>query len=297
MHGRGAVPRHPGHPKYAQRQVSQTPGPLGRLSRLVDAMPRLAGMSAGAKPAPTGADASPHRAACMICALRPFCFPDDLPARLADLVPLVRSHRCRLARGELLFRPGDVQQAVYAVKAGFLMSRVPMAGGGAHVVAFAMVGDVLGLDAMGDGVHHSEAVALDACEVCEIPMAKFERLLEHAKSARAMNKMLGLEVHRMSEHAAALAGRDARQRVAGFLVEIAQRWKSRGYSSTRFQLPMARAEIGRYLGLTAETVTRELSRLRDRATISLSGKHLQIHDLPALRSLLPQGGCEGVKRP
>lgn len=232
----------------------------------------------------------------MICALRPFCFPNDLPAQLADLVPLVRSHRRRLARCELLFKSGDVQQAVYAVKAGFLMSRVPMTDGGTHVAAFAMVGDVLGLDAMGDGMHHSEAVALDACEVCEIPIAKFERLLEHAKSARAMKQMLGLEVHRGAEHAAALAGHDARQRVAGFLVEIAQRWKSRGYSSTRFQLPMGRADIGRYLGLTAETVTRELSLLRTRAMISLSGKHLQIHDLPALRSLLRHGEFDAAQR-
>lgn len=247
-------------------------------------------MMAAAKKAPASADESPHRAACMICALQPFCFPHNLPPRLMDLVPLVRSQRRRLAKGEQLFRAGDMQQAVYAVKAGFLMSRMPLGDGRMQVTEFAIVGDVLGFDAMGDGFHHGDAVALDACEVCEIPVAKFERLLEHAESAAATKKMLGIEVHRVTGHAAALAGLTARQRVAGFLIDFARRWEARGFSPSEFVLPMGRAELGSYLGLTAETVTRELSMLRARGITSLGRKHLHILDMPALEAMWGRSG-------
>ncbi len=237
---------------------------------------------------PANAGESPHRAACMICALQPFCYPHNLPPRLMDLVPLVRAQRRRLARGESLFRAGDLQQAIYAVKAGFLMSRVPLDDGRMQVSEFAIVGDVLGYDAMGDGFHHSDAIALDACEVCEIPVTKFERLLEHAESAAAATRLLGFQVQRVTGHAAALAALTARQRVAGFLIDFAQRWEARGFSPNEFVLPMGRADLGSYLGLTAETVTRELSLLRAGGITASAGKHLQILDMARLEAMREQ---------
>lgn len=225
------------------------------------------------------------RAICTACSLGDFCYPKDLPARLSGLLPMVSPHRRRLAPGEVLFRSGEQQKAIYAVKSGCFQSTVPLGDGRNQTSSFAIIGDVLGLDAIGDGLHRSDTSALSAAEVCEIPILKFDCLLEHGESAVAARRMLGVEVNRAAEHAVSLAGLSARQRVAGFLVDFAQRWQARGFPADAFVLPMSRAELGNYLGLTAETVTRELTKLRNRNLITVSGKHVRIHDQVALREI------------
>jgi CRP/FNR family transcriptional regulator len=177
------------------------------------------------------------------------------------------------------------QSALYAIRAGFMKSEVSYPTG-THVVRFLLPGDVAGLDTDATGVHRSDAVALGDCEVCEIPAYAAEiffafspRLGSHLRS------LLAEELAVCQEHSAAIAGLDVKRRIAGFLLELGKRWSARGYSSTAFQLPMSREEIGKHLGTTPETVSRVLSSLHASGWIRLRRGEIEILDEPALAAL------------
>lgn len=222
--------------------------------------------------------------ACGQCALAKLCFPGAMPAAYAALFPLAREKRIRLARGDYLFRARDRQSGVYAVKAGFLKSCVPLADGQSRIVGFQAAGDVLGLDGLGTGTHRTDAVALNGCEVCVIPMDKFEALLEHPAESVHLRRLLAMEIGRIEEHAAAIGSLSAKQRVATFLLDMSEKWEERGYSRSEFVLFMNRREIGNFLGLTFETVSRTLSYFHTMQWVTVQGKKMVIRDLPALRT-------------
>ena len=228
----------------------------------------------------------PHQAACVPCALSKLCHAEYVPTPLQTLFPLVDEKRIRLGAGEILFRAGDPQIGIYAVKAGFLKSCVPLTDGRRNIVAFHAMGDAVGLDALERGTHSTDAIALNGCEVCLIPLTKFEKLLEqHAESVH-VRKLLGRELARMEAHAAVVGMLSAKQRVATFLLDMSASWEQRGYSKHAFVLFMSRNDIGNFLGLTFETVSRTLSYFHTNQWIVVQGKHVQIRDMQALQSQL-----------
>ena len=226
------------------------------------------------------------QAACTQCALGKLCFPHVLPAAFRTLFPIVREKRTRLARGEFLFHARDRQTGVYAVKAGFLKICVPLPDGQSKIVGFHAMGDVLGLDGLGRGAHVTDAIALNGCEVCEIPLDKFEKLLEHPTESVHVRQLLAREFARVEAHAAAVGMLSAKQLVATFLVDMSGRWEGRGYSKNEFVLFMSRKEIGNFLGLTFETVSRTLSYFQAKKWITVRGKNVMIQDMSAVHSQL-----------
>jgi CRP/FNR family transcriptional regulator, anaerobic regulatory protein len=223
-------------------------------------------------------------AACSQCALGKLCFPGPMPTAYATLFPLAREKRIRLARGDYLFRAGERQTGIYAVKAGFLKSCVPLADGQSRIVGFQSAGDVLGFDGLGTGLHRADAIAMNGCEVCVIALDKFDALLEHPTESAHVRRLLSQEITRIGEHAAAIGILSAKQRVATFLLELSEKWEERGYSKNEFVLFMSRKEIGNFLGLTFETVSRTLSYFQSMRWITVQGKKMVIRDLPALRT-------------
>ena len=226
------------------------------------------------------------QAACGQCALGKLCFPHALPALYQTLLPLVCESRLRLKRGEFLFNIGEQQTGVHAVMAGFLKTGIRLPDGQEKVVGFHAMGDALGLDGLGDGRHATSAVALSDCEVCVIPLAKFQRLLEHNTESVHVRQLLARAIARAEMHAAAVGMLSAKQLLAGFLLDMSARWEERGYSKNEFVLFMSRKEIGSYLGLTFETVGRTLSYFHSKTWITVDGKNVLIRDMPALRSQL-----------
>ncbi len=226
------------------------------------------------------------QAACAQCALGKLCFPHALPAAFRTLFPLVREKRIQLARGEFLFRARDPQAGVYSVKAGFLKTCMPLPDGQSKIVGFHAMGDVMGLDGLGKGAHTTDAIALNGCEVCVIPLDKFEKLLEHPTESTHVRQLLSREMSRVETHAAAVGTLSAKQLVAIFLLDISGRWEERGYSKNEFVLFMSRKEIGNFLGLTFETVSRTLSYFQSKKWITVHGKSVLIRDIPALESQL-----------
>ena len=214
-----------------------------------------------------------RQVACTACAMHPLCYPLSAAEGWLNAVQTRR----RLARGERLYRAGSPQSALYAVRAGFLKACAPGPDGGRFIVRFLLPGDAAGLDAFGTGVHPTEAVALEDCQVCEIPRYRAEILAEGIPSLGAqLRKLIGGELARSQEHASLLTRHAASERVSRFLVDLSRRWGERGYSRSAFRLPMRRQEIGEHLGLTMETVSRILSDFQSRGWIRLSRGGVEI---------------------
>lgn len=219
--------------------------------------------------------------ACAACALREFCAADAVYPGAPAI-----THR-RVRTGEALFARGDAQRSLYAVRAGFLKQCAVMPDGERRILSLHIMGDIIGLDAMATAVHPTEAVALNDCEVCELPMARAEQLMEgRPATAARLRILLSEHIARSSERMVTLAWLTARQRVAGFLLELSDRWARRGYSAIEFDLCLKRKEMGSYLGLTFETVSRTLSDLAARDWVAVRGRKVRIRDRGALRQQL-----------
>ena len=225
------------------------------------------------------------RGACSSCGVRELCLPAGLDLRSINTVDRLVDQRRVLARGEVLFRNGAALQSLYAVHTGFMKTSVPHPDGGEQVTGFHMPGDLLGLDALGDGRHLCDAVALEGSEVCEIPPQILERLSHTIPSLQQhFHRILSREIVRDHHMMLLLANLRAEERLAVFLLKLSRRYAARGYSPTEFVLCMTRADIGSYLGLTVETVSRALSQMRAGRLIEVSTRHIRIIGMERLKS-------------
>ena len=218
--------------------------------------------------------------ACGSCSMNPLCH--SRASRNGSPSPV--AFHWRLERGGKLYNLGSPRNSVYALRAGFLKVVVPDARG-CHIVRFLLPGDVAALDAFAGGVHVTEAIALEDCEVCVIPAERIDLLAACNSSVGKLElALLAAGLADADCHGAAVARLSASQRVARFLLDLSRRWGERGFSATRFRLPMGRREIGDHLGLTMETVSRVLSDFRERGIIALPRNEIEIHAADALRA-------------
>jgi CRP/FNR family transcriptional regulator len=229
------------------------------------------------------------RSHCSGCNLHELCLPAGLDrsdmAALDRLVALPRP----LAKGETLYRVGADMTALYAVRAGFLKSSVLHDDGREQVAGFHMTGEVVGMDGIGAGSHLCDTVALEDSEVCEIPFGELERLSREIPTLqRHFHRMMSREIAHDHGVMLLLGSMRAEERLAAFLLNLSQRYAARGYSSTQFNLRMTREEIGSYLGLKLETVSRAFSQLQDKGLLAVRNKAIDILDLPALKTLMGQ---------
>ena len=240
-------------------------------------------------PSGARAEGAQSRVACSSCGLRELCLPGAIdPQTVAQIDDLV-NHRRRLRRGDHLYRAGALLASLYAVRSGTLKSCVLHEDGREQVAGFHMMGDILGLDAIGGGRHMCDIVALEDCEVCEIPFAGLEQLSRELPSLQhQLHRILSREIARDYGVMLLLGSMKAEERLAAFLLNLSQRFAARGYSATEFHLRMTREEIGSYLGLKLETISRVLSRFQHDGLIKVHHKHLRILDAERLRAILGQ---------
>jgi CRP/FNR family transcriptional regulator len=211
--------------------------------------------------------------------MNPLCHPPSGPAGAASPV----ERRRRIAAGEPLFAAGSARVSIYALRAGFAKVRAADALGGRHIVRFLLPGDAIGLDGFDGALHRCDAIAVEDCEVCEIPAYRAGILSDFSvRIAAHLRHLLAREVRELQEHSAALAGLPASQRVAAFLLELSRRWGERGYAQRAFRLPMSRRDLGEHLGIAAETASRVLHDLQSRAVVTLSRHGVEIRDPEAL---------------
>ena len=231
------------------------------------------------------------RNSCEHCALSGVCMPEGLEGKdRQDFTSLIFQHK-RLRAGQALYRAGETFNHLYFVKTGSLKSVVLIDDGREQITGFHLAGDVLGVDAISSPAHPSEAIALEDTLICAIPFAQLSRMSQRVEHLQTyVQRLLAREVVRDQGIMLLLGRMQADERVAAFLVNMSQRFKARGYSPVEFSLPMAREEIGNYLGLTLETVSRCLSRMKSAGVVSVENRHIRILKPDALQRVI--GGKE-----
>ncbi|WP_330968623.1 helix-turn-helix domain-containing protein [Lysobacter sp. A3-1-A15] len=245
---------------------------------------------------PDPIDLARLRRSCAKCSLHELCVPAGVNAdELRQLERIVQRNR-RIERGERLFWPGAPLAGVYVAREGAFKTTVIDESGEEQVLGFHLPGEVIGLDAMGTGVHRCEAVALATAEVCEIPFAQLTAVAAQLPSLQQqLMRVIGQGVDRDQVHLGVLVRRQANERVALFLHGLGERLRTAGQSATRIRLPMSREDIARYLGLALETVSRGFSRLQEDGVIEVTGRQVEVVDA-ALLARLAHGVEERVPR-
>jgi CRP/FNR family transcriptional regulator, anaerobic regulatory protein len=233
-----------------------------------------------------------HAPACQVhcsnCNLREICLPAGMTPEELDRVEdrLVTARR-KVARNETLFRAGDRSDAVFAVRTGFFKTFARSKLGEEQVTGFQMAGELIGLSGLDTGVHAVDAVALEDSQVCMIPLADLEALEREVPALQArFHRMMSHEIAIGHEAMLQLGSMHAEERVAAFLLNLMYRLAARGFSATSLLLRMSREEIGSYLGLTAETVSRTLSGFQASGLLVVRQRLIEVTDASGLQRVL-----------
>jgi len=232
------------------------------------------------------------RAACSSCSLQELCLPAGLAHDELERLDQVVNKKRPLRRGDYLYRAGGSLQSLFAVRTGFFKSCVMHDDGREQVAGFHMAGELLGMDGIGSGKHMCDAVSLEDSEVCEIPFNELEKLSRDIPTLQQhFHRIMSREIARDYGVMLLLGSMRAEERLAAFLLNLSQRFAARGYSSKSFLLRMTRNEIGSYLGLKLETISRALSHFQTEGIIAVQNKSVEIKDADRLRAMVSQ--CAG----
>jgi len=218
--------------------------------------------------------------------MRQLCMPQGLSAEeLPKLEALIYSAR-PVQRGESLYRSGDTFDDLYAVRSGSLKTTMAHRDGREQVTGLRLAGEALGLDGISDDKHACSATALEDSTVCIVPYVALKQLCREVGSMQErLHKLMGEQIVREAAQMMVLGSLSADERVAAFLLDVSERNAKRGYSSAEFNLRMTREDMGSYLGMTLETVSRTLSRFQKRGLIDTQGKFIRIVDIEGLRQV------------
>jgi CRP/FNR family transcriptional regulator len=231
---------------------------------------------------------APRGVECAHCKLSDLCLPAGLmPEELRRVGGRLVASRRKVGEGEVLFHAGDRFDAIYAVWTGFFKTVLHSSAGRRQVTGFQMAGELLGLDAIDTGSHGVDAVALEESEVCVIPYLRLATLAGKLRPLQVQfHRLMSRQI--ASDHAAMLqlGSMCAEERVAAFLLDLLHRLEARGGSATAMRLPMSREEIGSFLGLKLETVSRTLSSFHARGLLAVRQRDITVLAPDGLRRLL-----------
>ena len=224
---------------------------------------------------------------CSSCNLREMCLPGGVCMDDLQRVENIVYARRRVKRGESLFKAGDEFSAVYSIRSGFFKTSLIDNDGREQVTGFFMGGELLGMDGVGTGRYNGHAIALEDSEVCVMPFSLIEEMSREVPSLqRHLHTVLAREIVRDHGVMMLLGSMRAEERLATFLINLSRRFVRRGYSSSDFHLRMTRDELGSYLGLKLETVSRLFSQFQKEGLIEVNQKHVCILDIAGLERVL-----------
>ena len=213
------------------------------------------------------------------------------PAELDRVDDVVASRR-KVKRGSTLFRTGEKFTSLFAIRTGFFKTSVVSEDGKDQVTGFQMAGEILGLDGIVNDHHTCEAVALEDAEVCIMPFDRVEELSREVVSLqRHVHKIMSREIVREHGVMLLLGSMRAEERLAAFLLNLVQRLNARGFSQTELVLRMTREEIGSYLGLKLETVSRTFSKFVDDGIVEVKQRHIRILNAEMLKDIVNPKSC------
>ena len=224
-----------------------------------------------------------QKSSCTTCSLREICLPIGLnDAEIYHLSNLIK-HKFKVRRGEYLFHAGADFKSLYAVKNGFFKTSILKIDGRTQVTGFYMAGELLGLDAISLEKYSCDTMALEDSEVCEVPFARLEEIGRSIPPLmNQFHKIMSREIMHDHDVMMLLGHMKAEERLASFLLNLSTRLSRRGYSSIEFNLKMTRNEIGSYLGLKLETVSRTFSKLQEEGLVTISNKRVKLENIAEL---------------
>ncbi|HEX5687504.1 MAG TPA: helix-turn-helix domain-containing protein [Ideonella sp.] len=227
------------------------------------------------------------KVACSSCNLRELCLPLGLQGPDLERLDALVANRRRVRRGGALFHAGDPFVGLYAVRTGFFKTCVAAEDGAGQVTGFQMAGELLGLDAISHDRHTCDAIALEDSQVCVIPYDQLEALSrDFVELQHSFHKIMSREIVRDHGVMLLLGSMRAEERVATFILNLTRRLQARGFSSSALVLRMTREEIGSYLGLKLETVSRTFSKFHETGLLDVHQRHVRVLDEEGLRKLV-----------
>ena len=227
------------------------------------------------------------KVACSGCNLRELCMPLGLSHEELDRIDGLAANRRKVKRGGALFRHGEAFHSLFAIRTGFFKTCVTSEDGRDQVTGFQMAGEIIGLDGIVNDQHTCDAVALEDAEVCVMPFDRIEELSREVTALQHhVHKIMSREIVREHGVMLLLGSMRAEERLAAFLLNLVQRLHARGFSQSELILRMTREEIGSYLGLKLETVSRTFSKFVEDGIVEVKQRHVRILDTDALRSIV-----------
>lgn len=216
---------------------------------------------------------------CGDCSLNPICLPVAVESQELDELDNIIKRSKPMKKGEHLFRASDPFHSIYAVRSGTIKTYTVTEDGEEQVTGFYLPGEILGVDGIGTDAHSNSAKSLETSAVCEIPFEKLEELSVAIPSLQHhFFKLMSQEIQSDQQLIMLLSKKSAEERIASLLLSISTRHQKRGLSPAAFRLPMSRNDIGNFLGLAVETVSRVFTRLQKQGVIAVDGKEVEILD-------------------
>ena len=226
---------------------------------------------------------------CSTCSVRELCLPVGVDREGLHQIDALVTDRVHLKKGDTLYRAGDPFAALHAIRVGSCKTTVLGEEGREQVAGYHMIGDIVGMDGIGTERHGGQAVALEDTEVCVLPFDRLEELARHVVPLQNnLHKVLSTEIARDQNVMLLLGSMRAEERLAVLLLDLSRRHRERGYSATEFVLRLTREDIGSYLGLKLETVSRLFSRFQEQGMLQVRGRAVKLLDVPALKQLAGQ---------
>lgn len=222
-------------------------------------------------------DFSRIKVSCKDCNLSELCLPRGLHLDELALLDRIVKRSTPLHKGDYLFRSGDPLGAIFAVRSGAIKLYALSNSGEEQILAFYLPGELVGLDAINAERHKGFAVALETSSYCGIPFQRLEEVCRQLPGlGRQFLKLMSREISQENRLLLTMANRSAEERIASFLMNVSERYRRLGYSAQEFRLPMPRKDIGLFLGLTIETVSRIFSRLQREKIIAAERRFIRI---------------------
>ena len=220
---------------------------------------------------------------CQNCSISELCLPFSLNERELDTLDQIIERKRPIHKGEELFQDGQRMQSLYAIRSGTFKTFTVNESGEEQITGFHLAGDLLGFDAIAATEHPSFAKALETSMVCEIPYTTLDSLSNTMpKLKKQILRMMSSEIKTDQEMLTLLNRKNAEQRLATFISSLSARYQARGLSAKEFRLTMTRSDIGNYIGLTVETISRLLNRFHKSGIIQVDGKLITILDIDKL---------------
>lgn len=236
--------------------------------------------------------------ACKNCSLHELCLPLGISAADLDRLERIITRSRPIHRGGHLYNQGEPFHSVYAIRTGSLKTYTVSDDGSEQVTGFHLPGELVGLEGVTHDAYTGAAQALETTNVCEIPFHLLEELTGHLPSLRhQVLRIMGKEILDEQSLLMLLGKKAAEARLAALLLSLSNRFSERGFSASEFRLSMTRSDIGNYLGLAVETVSRILTRFHEQDLLSADGKFIKVHDMAALRDVAGQNADRADPQP